>query len=93
MVLSSGICKLLGSHERMGEILREMRQLVLEHKKPPPPQEVNVLQLLARKEADRAAKQGLPYAARVSAAFQAQPQPDPPLPRSPAIQKCRRWGT
>ena len=87
------ICKLFGSHERMGEILREMRQLVLEHKKPPPPQEVNVLQLLARKEADRAAKQGLPHAARVLAAFQAQPQPDPPLPRSPTIQKCRRWGT
>ena len=29
------ICKLCGSHERMGEILREMHQLELEHKKPP----------------------------------------------------------
>ena len=29
------ICKLFGSHERMWEILREMHQLELEHKKPP----------------------------------------------------------
>ncbi|CAE7212099.1 unnamed protein product [Symbiodinium microadriaticum] len=40
--------------------------------------QVSVLQLLARKEADKAAKQGLPHAARDSGAVQAQPQPGPP---------------
>ena len=61
------ICKVFGKHERMGELLREVQELVREQKKPPPPQEVNVLLLLARKEGDRAAKQGLPHAARLSA--------------------------
>lgn len=36
------ICKVFGRHERMGELLREVRLLELEQKKPPPPQEVNV---------------------------------------------------
>ena len=68
----------------MGEILREMHQLELEFKKPPP-QKVSVLQRLARKKADRAAKQGLPHAARLSAAVQAQPQPDPPSAEEGAL--------